>query len=362
MPRIAILTRTITTADAVSNDVIGMYDVLSRHGYDVGLYADAWTLSEPRIHHALRLGYFLQEPGDILIYHYSIGWDLGLELLNDLGCRTVIKYHNVTPPHFFDGIATHYVHMCEEGREQLKLIARSDCDLYLADSPYNLEELIAEGADEERSFVVPPFHHIDRLHSVKPDIDILDKYTDGKVNVLMVGRVSPNKGHVALLEAFATYYYHYNSNSRLLIVGIEKEEFKAYSRLLREMAGLLCLEDAVVFTGEVPDEALKAYYLVASALMFASEHEGFCVPLVEAMAMKLPIMAYASSAIPGTVADAGLVWDKRDPYLLAESLDLIVRDERVSVALGMKGRRRYEEKFTNERIEEEFLTALGGLL
>ncbi|HEY6187703.1 MAG TPA: glycosyltransferase family 4 protein [Pyrinomonadaceae bacterium] len=362
MPRIAILTRTITTADAVSNDVIGMYDVLSKHGYEVRVYADAWTLSEPRIQHALRVGSFLREPDDILIYHYSIGWELGLELLHDLKCRTVIKYHNVTPPHFFERIADAYVHMCEEGRRQLKLIARSDCDLYLADSPYNMDELIAEGAGREKSCVVPPFHHIDRLHAVKPDIDILDKYTDGKVNVLMVGRVSPNKGHVALLEAFATYYYHYNSNARLLIVGIEKEEFKAYSKLLREMAALLCLEDAVVFTGEVPDEALKAYYLVASALMFASEHEGFCVPLVEAMAMKLPVMAYASSAIPGTVEDAGLVWSERDPYLLAESLDLIVKDERVSVALGLKGRRRYEEKFTNERIEAEFLNALGGLL
>jgi glycosyltransferase involved in cell wall biosynthesis len=122
------------------------------------------------------------------------------------------------------------------------------------------------------------------------------------------------------------------------------------------------LERAVVFTGGVTDEALKAYYTVAGAFVITSEHEGFCVPLVEAMAMKLPIMAYASSAIPGTVADAGLVWEKRDPYLLAESLDLIVKDERVSVALGMKGRRRYEEKFTNERIEAEFLTALDGLL
>jgi glycosyltransferase involved in cell wall biosynthesis len=362
MPRIAILTRTITTADAVSNDVIGMYDVLKKHGHDVGLYSDAWTLSEPRIHHALRLGYFLQEPDDILIYHYSIGWALGLELLHELNCRTVIKYHNVTPPHFFDGIATDYVRMCEEGRQQLKLIARSDCDLYLADSPYNMKELIAEGAGAEKSFVVPPFHHIDRLNSTKPDIDILDRYTDGHVNILMVGRVSPNKGHVALLEAFATYYYHYNSNCRLIIVGTEKEEFKAYSKLLREMAGLLCVKDAVIFTGEVDDEALKAYYLTASALMFASEHEGFCVPLVEAMAMKLPIMAYASTAIPGTVADAGLVWQERDPYLLAESLDMIVKDERVSVALGLKGRRRYEEMYTNEKIEAEFLSALDGLL
>jgi glycosyltransferase involved in cell wall biosynthesis len=362
MSRIAILTRTITTADAVSNDCLGMYDVLKRHGYDVQVYADAWTIAEPRIHHALRLDHFLKEPTDLLIYHYSIGWAYGLELLRSQPYRTVIKYHNVTPPEFFDGIAAEYVTMCREGRRQLKHIARSDCDLYLADSPYNMHELVAEGASRDRSFVVPPFHHIGRLDAINPDIDILDKYTDGKVNILMVGRVSPNKGHIALLEAFATYFYHYNSNCRLLIVGAEKEEFKVYSKLLREMAGLLCLEETVVFTGEVPDEALKAYYLVSDAFMFAGEHEGFCVPLVEAMAMKLPIIAFASTAIPGTVADAGLVWGERDPYLLAQSLDLVVRDERVSVALGLKGRRRYERMFTNERIEAEFLRTLDNLL
>jgi glycosyltransferase involved in cell wall biosynthesis len=362
MPRIAILTRTITTADAVSNDCVGMYDVLKRRGHTVELYADAWTVAGRGIRHALRIGEFLKEPDDILIYHYSIGWAFGLELLRSSLFRTVIKYHNVTPPQFFDGVAPDYVEMCREGRQQLKLIARSASDLYLADSPYNMQELIAEGADEERGFVVPPFHHIDRLDAINPDINILDKYTDGKVNVLMVGRVSPNKGHVALLEAFATYFYHYNGNCRLIIVGTEKEEFKVYSKLLREIAGLLCVEESVVFTGEVPDEALKAYYLVSNAFMFASEHEGFCVPLVEAMAMKLPIIAYASSAIPGTVADAGLVWAERDPYLLAQSLDLIVRDERASVGLGLKGRRRYEEKYTNEKIEAEFLRALDCLL
>jgi glycosyltransferase involved in cell wall biosynthesis len=193
-------------------------------------------------------------------------------------------------------------------------------------------------------------------------MDILDTYTDGKVNILMVGRVSPNKGHVALLEAFATYYYHYNNNCRLLIVGKGGEGLSPYSALLLRAVSSLGLEDSVVFTGGVTDEALKAYYMVADAFMITSEHEGFCVPLVEAMAMKLPIMAYASTAIPGTVGDAGLVWAERDPYLLAESLDLLVKDKTISGALRIKGRRRYEEKFTNERIEAEFLSALDSLL
>jgi glycosyltransferase involved in cell wall biosynthesis len=360
--RIAVLSPSLTTADAVSNDVIGMYEVLKKRRYDVRIYSETQALNGYKVYPVSKLKSFLHNKSDIFIYHYSVGWARGLELLRELDCRRVIKYHNVTPPHFFNGFSASDEHLCVTGREQLKEIISAGCELYLSASPYSMEELIAEGAGAEKSFVVPPFHHVDRLHSIKADAGVLERYADGSVNILMVGRVAPHKGHIALLEAFATYYYHYNRNSRLLIVGKGGEGLSPYAALLRRAVESLGLERAVVFTGGVSDETLKAYYMVADAFVITSEHEGFCVPLVEAMAMKLPIMAYASTAIPGTVADAGLVWRERDPYLLAESLDLLVKDKTVSGALRVKGRRRYEEMYTNEKIEAEFLSALSGLL
>jgi glycosyltransferase involved in cell wall biosynthesis len=360
--RIAVLSPSLTTADAVSNDVVGMYEVLRKRGLSVRIYSETEALNGYKVYPLSKLKSFLNQSSDVLIYHYSVGWQKGLDLMKELTCRTVIKYHNVTPPHFFAGFSSFDEHLCVTGRRQLTEIACSGHDLYLADSPYNMQELISEGAEAERGFVVPPFHHIDRLHSIMPDGKVLERYGDGKVNILIVGRVSPNKGHIALLEAFATYFYQYNQDSRLLVVGKGGEGLSPYSALLRRAVASLGLEKSVVFTGGVADEALKAYYMTADAFMITSEHEGFCVPLVEAMAMKLPIIAYASSAIPGTVADAGLVWAERNPYLLAESLDLIVKDEKVGGALSLKGRRRYEEKFTNEKIEAEFLSALDCLL
>jgi glycosyltransferase involved in cell wall biosynthesis len=121
------------------------------------------------------------------------------------------------------------------------------------------------------------------------------------------------------------------------------------------------LTDAVVFTGGVSDEALKAYYLVADAFVTVSEHEGFCVPLVEAMSMKLPITAYASTAIPETLGDAGIVWTERNALLMAESIDRLVRDRAVRKALGERGYRRYESLFTNEKVERSFLQAISKL-
>ena len=114
--------------------------------------------------------------------------------------------------------------------------------------------------------------------------------------------------------------------------------------------------------GEVSDAALKAYYSIAHVFMITSEHEGFCVPLVEAMAMSIPIVAYGSSAIPVTVAGVGLVWSERDPYLLAESVNSIVRNRETGAALGKMGWRRYEQHFTNEKIRTKFLSAISRVL
>jgi glycosyltransferase involved in cell wall biosynthesis len=362
MIRIAVLSPSLTTADAVSNDVMGMHEVLKRRRCEVRIYSETASLNGHKVHPVERITHFLNSPRDILIYHYSVGWEPGLRLLKELNCRTVIKYHNVTPSQFFAGFSPSDEQLCLTGRKDLSEIVKADCDLYLSASPYSREELIAEGALRSKSYVVPPFHHVDRLHSIKPDGDVLAKYADDTINVLMVGRVAPHKGHLALLEAFATYYYRYNQNSRLIVVGKGGEGLSAYSSLLQRAVASLGLEKAVVFTGGVTDEALKAYYLIGDAFMMTSEHEGFCVPLVEAMAMKLPIIAYATTAIPGTVGDAGLVWAERDPYLLAQSLDAIVKDKSVSLALRSKGERRYEQMYTNERIEAEFLRALDTLL
>jgi len=361
MKRVAILTPSITGSDAVSNDVVGMYRVLQRHGFDTRVFAESWTLKFPKISSPQAIAGFLKKSDDVLIYHYSRGWDLGLEFLSNHKTHTVIRYHNVTPPEFFVGYNADLAEMCQMGRLQLEPIANSNCNRYISASAYNMRELIDEGAPESRSFVVPPFHHIDRLRSLPPERKVLEAYGDSKTNICMVGRVAPNKGHPALIEAFAAYHHDYNRESRLLIIGKEETRLRNYSPFLRELASRLKVSDAVVFTGEVSDEALKAYYQAAHAFMITSEHEGFCVPLVEAMAMGIPIVAYASTAIPETVAEAGIVWEERNPYLLAETLDRMLKPS-ISVELSLKGRRRYAENFSNERIEAVFLNALSGIL
>ena len=361
MTRIAILSPSLTTADAVSNDVMGEFDVLTSHGHEVRLFCETHSVNHPQLFDVAHIGKFLKNSDDILIYHFSRGWSPGLELIRELPCRRVIRYHNITPAEFFVRFSRTDQEICEAGRKELVEIVAAQCDLFLSASAFSMRELIAIGAGVSRSFVVPPFHHIDRLSKITADPATLHKYSDGTANILSVGRVVPHKGLHQLIAMFARYYYDYNRQSRLLIVGKGGEGLSDYSKLLHAAVHKLHLDKAVVFMGGVSDEVLKACYLVANAFVTTSEHEGFCVPLVEAMSMKLPITAYASTAIPETLGDAGISWPDREPLLMAGSLDLFVRDAAVRNALGQRGRNRYEAMFTNEKIERTFVNAISRL-
>ena len=361
MPRVAILSPSFTTADAVSNDALGMAAVLTRNGFDVRLFCESHSLALAGIRDVSRVSDFLKDANDILIYHHSRGWTPAIELVAQLQCRKVIRYHNITPARFFAGLSNHDQELCELGRRQLSDLIEAQSDLYLSASEFSAAELIALGADPSRSHIVPPFHRVDHLLAIQADQAIISKYDDGAAAILSVGRVLPHKGQRQLIEIFADYYHQFNSHSRLFIVGKGGEGFSAYSKQLHRSVERLGLKDAVVFTGGVSEEALKAYYVLAGVFVTVSEHEGFCVPLVEAMAMKLPVTAFGSTAISETVGDAGIVWDERDPVLIVESINRLIKDESLRTSLGARGRRRYEQMFTNERIASSFLAAIATL-
>ncbi|HZV03610.1 MAG TPA: glycosyltransferase family 4 protein [Gemmataceae bacterium] len=362
MSRIAIVSLAISPGDAVGNDALEMQRVLSARGHTVALFSSHWVKQSEYSRDIAELAdYLADDPQAILIYHHAIGWTAGLDLLRRTACRRIVKYHNVTPGRFFAGFPGDTVRICQLGREQLRDLAKADCDLYLSDSPYNQGELIDAGAPADRCAVVPPFHHIDRLHNLTADPEILRHLDDGRANLLFVGRRAPNKGHRFLLDAFAVYREHYDRDSRLLLVGREDRALISYSNQLREQASRLGVLESVLFIDGVTEAELKAYYERASVFVLTSEHEGFCVPLVEAMALQVPIVAYGTTAVPHTVGDAGLVWDEPDPFLLAQSIDTVLRDEAVRRSLTERGRRRYQQLFANPRIERDFLHALRPL-
>lgn len=363
MIHIAICTSELVYGDAVSNDVFGMFDVLSSCGLKVGIFAENIFVSDPEVKHIDNIGDFIKSGDDILLYHFSIGWHKGLENLINLNCKKVIKYHNITPPDFFYGFSNDHVALCKAGREHLSVIAGLNSNLYLNDSGFNMYEMISAGAEISKNLVIPPFNNADRFAEIKPNFNLIDRYNDKKTNILTVGRLSPNKGLADLIDAFAIYNGYYNKDSRLIIVGDnENSRLYAYIKYLYDKVRCLNLEGNVVFTGKVSDEDLKTYFLVSKVFALTSYHEGFCVPLIEAMSMKIPIVAYGSTAVADTIGKAGLVWDELDINLISASIDEIVTDEDSYFYLGEMGWNRYKSHFKNEVIKEIFLKAVNTLL
>jgi glycosyltransferase involved in cell wall biosynthesis len=363
MSRIAIVSPALLPGDAIGRDVLHMGHVLREQGHEVELFSTTWGKPQPRNDNDLHVRDFLaNDPFALLILHHAIGWPHAVPLIAAAKCRRIIKYHNVTPARFYDSLDAEYAELCRKGRTQLRELIALDCDLYLADSPFNQKDLLELGADPRRCVVLPPFNGLENLQKTRPDPHVLHDYGDGRTNLLFVGRRAPNKGHRFLLDAFAIYHHRYNANSRLVLIGRGEPRQEKYTQSLREQMWRLGLQGHVIFVDSVTDAELKAYYERASVFVLASEHEGFCVPVVEAMALQVPIVAYGTTAVPHTVGEAGLVWDEPDPFLLAQSIDAVVRDARVRRQLTERGRRRYQEWFSNQRIERDFLHALRRAL
>ncbi len=154
------------------------------------------------------------------------------------------------------------------------------------------------------------------------------------------------------------YHHSYDRDSRLLLIGKEDERLTGYAESLRERVKLRRLAGLVTFAPAPTDAVLKAYYASADVFVIASEHEGFCVPLVEAMALEVPVAGFRSTAIPDTLGNAGVLWDERSAWLLAESVACLKRQRLVHEELRARGRSRYQEHYTNERIAERFFAAL----
>jgi glycosyltransferase involved in cell wall biosynthesis len=359
--RVALLTPVLAQHDAVGNDVLGMYEVLRSLGVDVRLFCETKVGLDVEAGKSREAPEFCDGDDACLIYHYSVGWDRGLEIVAACRGRKVLKYHNITPPHFYAPYSESYAAVCHAGREEMPNVARMPFDLFLGDSAYNTAELVDAGAPEERSGVVPPFHHVDELLTADAGVAFLERYLGG-FNVLMVGRIAPNKGHPALVRVFADFKRVHRPDARLLIIGRKDARLAGYDGKIFEAIEETGVADSVHVLGGVGAADLKAAYLCADVFATMSEHEGFCVPVVEAMSMSVPVLGYGAAAVPETVGEAGLVWREDDPLLFSESLGELARDPELRRAMGDAGRARFEQVFCEGRVRDSFVEAMTRLV
>lgn len=358
MPRrrnICLLTHSLVPYDAIGNDVAQMRLALMESGHTVRVFAEGIhpacaSIADPIDLAPEELG---RSSDAILIYHHSTGWPRGEEILFNTRNRIVLKYHNITPARFFAPYSLPHVEACEFGIESTKRIATLPNMLIAGDSTYNCEELIALGADPDNCRVLAPLHLTEELGREMFDFATLSRYSGATANILFVGGVKPNKGHARAIRVFAEYQRHFNDRSRLIFAGGLDERLAGYVSDLKTLASRLGVADHVVFTGSVTGAQIKSLYVSADVFLCASEHEGFCVPLVESMYFRVPIVAWGVTAVPETMGECSFVLEEWNESVFAAHIDRLVEDGQTAERLGTLGRRRYQEAFAPQVLRQK---------
>jgi L-malate glycosyltransferase len=325
-PRVHQVLATLGYGDAIGHEVLGIQRVLREAGCESEIFVET---ADPRLE-AMTVDYREMvgavTPDDILIHHFSIG-SRASRTAYALPGRMVLVYHNITPPEYFIGVHRDLVRLCFRGRRELTAYV-DRCTLALGDSEYNRQELQEAGFAETGVLpVVPGFAHLD----VPPDGRIAAAFDDGWTNVMFVGRVIPNKKLEDVIRAFHVYRTRHNPRARLLLVG-SYGGFEKYLAMLHALIARLGTPD-VQFLGHISNEELTALYDVADLFLCASEHEGFCVPLVEAFYKRVPVLAYAATAVPATMDGGGVLYATKDSYAVARLMEAVLDDVRIGDAV-----------------------------
>jgi glycosyltransferase involved in cell wall biosynthesis len=340
--------------DAIGVHMLHLRDVLRTAGFASDIWCEG---TFPDVRAECRLLKELsaeRRQGSWWLYHLSSGSPVG-DCIASRPEPTMLDYHNITPAEFFDPWVPWGVEQAHSGRRQLDAMIAATFFAF-ADSAYNESELTARGC--ARSTVVPPLFDAARL-TTEVDRDTLaarrEEKEAGGADWLFVGRITPSKAQHDLIKALACYRRLFDPRARLHIVGSPMGE--DYPRALRRLAARLDLGSAVRFTGPVSDAALAAYYASADVFVCASEHEGFCVPIVEAMAMRVPVVALARTAVVETAVGSALLVEDKSPLGLATAVHRVVSDPTVRDVLVTAGERRAEH-FSLERGRTRWAAAI----
>jgi glycosyltransferase involved in cell wall biosynthesis len=321
--------------DAITKEAVRLREELRRHGPSE-IYSYHRVSNLPGI---LPLDEFEAEtPGCRILAHSSIGERPVHDFLTSRTEPVILRYHNITPPQFFERYDPEFAKLLSRGREELTRL-RPRVKKAIAVSAFNALDL--KEAGYEKTAVVPLVVDLDELRSAGPPRERfwLPPREEGPV-IVFVGRIAPNKGQHRLLQAFHVLKTYHRPDSHLFLVG--GKGISGYSDAVHQYQRELGLAD-VTFTGGISDEELAAVYRRADVLVCLSEHEGFCAPLVEAMAFGVPVVALDSAAVADTLGGAGLLLDSAAPDLVAEAIREVLEDRPLRDELLRRGTERVQE-------------------
>lgn len=336
-PKACIINGNCVINDAVGNHVVAQLRALQQAGYhtlllvehvderlpvDVRRSAVALHLTDlhhpdPNVRHAVDHFY----AADVVIVNYSTYYQLVEAIKLVRHSAIIFDYHGVTPPEHWDRNAPGYMDLVL-GQQYLHLVQYADYGV--GHSQFTCGELIQTGLIPASRVRELPYAVVDQVaYRTHRDPELVAQYgLEGQHVLLYVGRMARNKRIIDLVEALALVLRRYPETVLLLVGQNQFGPYRDYVTEVQQRAIELGCQDRVIFTGQVPD--LEPYYQLCDVLVTASVHEGFCMPVVEAMAHGKPVVAANTTALPGTLGRAGLMFEPQNPADLACKIEQLL--------------------------------------
>ncbi len=307
--------------DAIGNETLEIRNFLRSQGYRSEIFALSY---HPRYaDHVINYREYdrYSDPGNIAIFHFSIGSPVTEKFLKAPD-RKVIIYHNITPYEFFMDFHRGLALDCYNGRAELKNFV-GKVDLALGDSEYNETGFSNTG-------VLPLAMNFQKFDIGTAPV-LKELFDDGKTNILFAGRLAPHKKIEDVIRVFHLYQTYFNPGSRLFIVG-DYREFERYLFVLQNMVARMKIKN-VHFTGHIPDDELVSYYKLSHLYLHLSEHEGFCAPILESYYLDIPVVAFNAGAVRETMNNGGILVNRKDFLRLAAAIDHILTNTPLKTAI-----------------------------
>lgn len=341
---------TFSEGDAIGNYTLQIRDFLRKSGFKSDIYMNTTAHPQSDIYHWSKLDKDSADYG--LIFHHSTLTDF-IEQLPMLKAKIMMIYHNITPAAFYKQYHFPLYKLFKEAERRNTLLEKVHFSGVIGDSKYNLDciEKYVKGDYYKASF--PPFLKIP-VETNQPNTKLIEKLQNGAFTILYVARVAANKRHNDLLKLFEYYQKFVNPNSRLVITGY-RSPYDMYFHKLEKFVSERYLQN-VIFTGKVTHADLLAYYKTADIFISMSEHEGFCVPPIEAIYNKVPVLAYDIPAVKELLGSEYLF--KTKDYVTISAIVEKIRTNKVFRKNMIDNQQKILKKFEEEKLKKDFNTIL----
>lgn len=340
--------------DAISHEARILRNVFRNWGHASDIFADPSNVSPPLRGECRPLSEYSATSSDLVLHQFGIA-SKAADIFSASPARKILIYQNITPAEFFKSFDDNLACRLAEARSGLEQLAKNS-NVVWATSRYNALELETMGIQGVR---VLPLHFDPSTVAIEPKQQTMANFSGPLTNILFVGRIAPNKRLEQLIEVFAWYQKTINRYSRLILVG-SNQSYQRYYTMLRMLVGELDLPN-VCFEGFLNAAELAACYRQAHVYVCLSEHEGYCLPLVEAMFMKVPVIARRIGGMPEALGNAGVLYDGLNARELAELINLVVTDSNLRKEILNSQQQRMQE-ILNRPVDEELRKMMQGLI